>query len=144
MGSRAKNLEGNDSRTSAFQATGSAKSNNRYRNRCLARIAALFTIFAVIALLLASTGLYAVIAHAVSQRAQEIGIRMAIGATTRDILELVFMQGMLPLGIGLTIGLPASYVVNRALQAELVRVSPIDPITLVVASATLIVAAALG
>ena len=69
---------------------------------------------------------------------------MAIGATTRDILELVFMQGMLPLGIGLTIGLPASYVVNRALQAELVRVSPIDPITLVVASATLIVAAALG
>ena len=108
------------------------------------RIAGLFVIFAVIALLLASTGLYAVIAHAVSQRAQEIGIRMAIGATTRDILELVFMQGMLPLGIGLTIGLPASYVVNRVLQAELVRVSPIDPITLIVASATLIVAAALG
>ena len=55
---------------------------------------ALFLIFAGIALLLASIGLYAVIAHSVSQRTQEIGIRTAMGATARDILTLVFKQGV--------------------------------------------------
>jgi putative ABC transport system permease protein len=104
----------------------------------------LFLIFAAIALLLASIGLYTVIAHSVSQRTQEIGIRMAIGASARDILKLVFRQGMLPLGIGLVIGLAASFAVNRLLKTELVQVSPSDPITLIVASATLILAAMLG
>jgi putative ABC transport system permease protein len=104
----------------------------------------LFLIFAAIALLLASIGLYAVIAHSVSQRTQEIGIRMAIGASARDILKLVFLQGMLPLGIGLTIGLAASFAVNRLLKSELVQVSPADPITLVVASAVLVLSATLG
>ena len=78
----------------------------------------LFLIFAAIALLLASIGLYTVIAHSVSQRTQEIGIRMAVGATARDILKLVFVQGMLPLGIGLTIGLAASFAVNRLLESS--------------------------
>jgi predicted permease len=105
---------------------------------------ALFLIFAAIALLLASIGLYTVIAHAVSQRTQEIGIRMAIGATARDIRKLVLMQGMVPLGIGLTIGLAASLAVNRVLKAELVQVSPADPITVVVASAVLVLSATLG
>jgi putative ABC transport system permease protein len=104
----------------------------------------LFLIFAAIALLLASIGLYTVIAHSVSRRTQEIGIRMAIGASARDILKLVFLQGMLPLGIGLIIGLAASVAVNRLLKAELVQVSPFDPITLVVASVVLILAAILG
>ncbi len=104
----------------------------------------LFLIFAGIALLLASVGLYAVIAHSVSQRTQEIGIRMAIGATTSDILRLVFQQGMLPLGIGLSIGLVASLAVNRVLKSQLVNVSPSDPVTLVVASAALVFAATLG
>jgi len=80
----------------------------------------------------------------VSQRTQELGIRMAIGATSRDILQLVFRQGMLPLGIGLGIGLVASFAVNRVLKAALVEVSPSDPITLLLASAVLIFAAALG
>ncbi len=104
----------------------------------------IFLIFAAIALLLASVGLYAVIAHSVSQRTQEIGIRMAIGATTRDIRKLVFKQGMLPLGIGLAIGLAASLAVNRLLKSVLVQVSPADPITLVIASSVLILAALLG
>jgi putative ABC transport system permease protein len=104
----------------------------------------LLLIFAGIALLLASIGLYTVIAHSVSQRTQEIGIRMAIGATARDIRKLVFLQGLLPLGIGLTIGLAASLAVNRLLKAELVHVSPTDPITLLVASAALILSATLG
>jgi putative ABC transport system permease protein len=105
---------------------------------------ALFLIFAAIALLLASIGLYTVIAHSVSQRTQEIGVRIAIGATTRDILSLVFRQGMIPLGIGLAIGLSASLAVNRLLESMLVQVSPSDPITLLVASGVLILAAMLG
>ena len=91
-------------------------------------------IFAAIALLLASVGLYAVIAHSVSQRTQEIGIRIAMGATARDILELVFKQGMRPVGIGLTIGLAAALAVTPLLKTQLVGVSPADPITLVVAA----------
>jgi predicted permease len=105
---------------------------------------ALFLIFAAIALLLASLGLYSVIAHSVSRRTQEIGIRMAIGAAARDVLKLIFVQGLLPVGIGLTIGLGASLAVNRVLESELVQVSPSDPITLVVVSVVLILAALLG
>jgi putative ABC transport system permease protein len=106
--------------------------------------AVLFLIFAVMALLLASVGLYAVVAHSVSQRTQEIGIRTAMGAMARDILALVFRQGMLPVGIGLTLGLAAALAVTPILKSQLVQVSPADPITIVVASATLIVAATLG
>ncbi len=96
------------------------------------------------ALLLASFGLYAVIAHSVSQRTQEIGIRMAIGASTTHIRTLVFQQGMLPLGVGLVVGLAGSFAVNRVLRSSLVHVSPADPATLVLASAVLIAAAVLG
>ncbi len=104
----------------------------------------LFLIFAAIALLLASIGLYTVVANSVSQRTQELGIRMAIGASSRDILRLVLRQGMLPLGIGLAIGLAGSLAVNRVLKAALVQISPSDPVTLATASAVLIAAAALG
>jgi putative ABC transport system permease protein len=105
---------------------------------------ALFLIFAAVALLLASVGLYAVLAHAVSQRTPEIGIRMAIGATADDIRRLVLRQGMIPLGVGLILGLAASFAVNRVLEAELVQVSPADPITLAVSSAVLVLSATLG
>jgi predicted permease len=104
----------------------------------------LFVVFAAIALLLSAIGLYTVIANATIQRTQEIGVRMAIGATAPDILRLVLKQGMLPLGIGLSIGLAASLAVNRLLQSMLIQVSPSDPITLVVASTVLILSAALG
>jgi len=106
--------------------------------------AMLFSIFAGIALLLASIGLYGVIAHAVSQRTQEIGIRTALGATRRDILGLVVGQGLLPVGIGLAIGLCASVGVNGMLRSELVNVSPSDPMTLSIACLVLIASAALG
>src|SRR5581483_5962602 len=75
---------------------------------------------------------------------QEIGIRMAVGATARDILGLVLREAMLPLGVGLAIGLAGSLAVNRVLKDALVKVAPTDPVTLVVASAVLMVAAALG
>jgi putative ABC transport system permease protein len=106
--------------------------------------AVLLFIFAVMALLLACLGLYAVIAHAVSQRTQEIGIRMAVGATARDILQLVCRQGLLPLGAGLAVGLAASLGVNSILESQLVGVSPSDPGALIVASFVLVVCATLG
>ena len=106
--------------------------------------ASLFVIFAAIALMLASVGLYAVIAQSVSQRTQEIGIRTAMGATARDILTLVFRQGLLPVGIGLIIGLAGALAVTPILKSQLVQVSPADPLTFVVATATLIVSAGLG
>jgi putative ABC transport system permease protein len=104
----------------------------------------LFLIFAAIALLLASIGLYAVISHSVNQRTQEIGIRMAIGGTAGDIFKLVFAQGMLPMATGLTVGLVASFAANRILKSALVQVSPSDPITLIAASVVLVSSAALG
>ena len=113
-----------------------------YWNRGL--YGSLFLIFAVLALLLASIGLYAVIAHSVNLRIQEIGVRMAMGATMGDVLTLVIRQGMLPVGMGLTIGLAASLALNRLLQAELVQVSAGDPLVFVVTSVTLMMSAGLG
>ena len=91
----------------------------------------LFLLLAAIALVLACVGLYAVVAHSVSERTQEIGIRMAMGATARQILTVVFQAGILQLGTGLAIGLVGSLAVNRLLQAELVQVSPGDALALV-------------
>jgi ABC-type antimicrobial peptide transport system permease subunit len=92
-----------------------------------------FTIRALIALLLAATGLYAVIAHWVGQRTKEIGIRIAIGAAAADIRRMVLRQGMAPVATGLVIGIATSFAVNRLLQSQLVAVSPSDPATLTMA-----------
>jgi putative ABC transport system permease protein len=101
-------------------------------------------IFAVIALLLAAIGLYAVIAYSVSQRAREIGVRIAIGAASRDIRRLILGEGMRPVAFGLIVGLMASLAVNRLLQSQLVGVSPYDPVTLISAPALLILVALLA
>jgi hypothetical protein len=115
---------------------------DRYQYRGVS--GALFVICAGIALLLASIGLYAVIAHSVSQRTQEIGIRMAIGGTARDILALVLRQGLVPVGIGLLIGLGASLALVPLVESTLVQVSPTDPVTFALASLALVLAAVLG
>jgi ABC-type antimicrobial peptide transport system permease subunit len=94
--------------------------------------------------MLASGGLYAVIAHSVSQRTREIGVRMAIGGTAGDIRKLVLRQGLPPLGGGLVLGVAASFALNRVLESQLVGVSPTDLTTLIGASAVLILAATLG
>ncbi|PYR23065.1 MAG: hypothetical protein DMF94_02520 [Acidobacteria bacterium] len=87
--------------------------------------------FAVVALVLAAIGLYAVIAHSVSQRTQEIGVRIAIGAAARDIRALVFRDGMTLVALGIVAGLAASLASNRLLQSQLVGVSPFDPVTII-------------
>jgi putative ABC transport system permease protein len=104
----------------------------------------LFGIFAAIALLLASIGLYAVIAHSVSQRTQEIGVRMALGASGTAILGLVLRQGMLQLGIGLLLGLAGAFAATRMLSSELQNVSTSDPVTFALTALTLGSAAVLG
>jgi hypothetical protein len=77
----------------------------------------LFGIFAGIALLLSSIGLYAVIAHSVSQRTQEIGVRLALGASGTNILRPVFAQGVMQSGLGLAIGLAGAFGLTRVLKA---------------------------
>ena len=104
----------------------------------------LFVVFAGIALMLASIGLYAVMAHSVGQRTQEMGLRMALGATARNLLRLVFVTGMRQVAIGLAIGALASLAMMRVLKSALVAVSPADPATFVIATAVLVLAAALG
>jgi putative ABC transport system permease protein len=107
-------------------------------------LSAMFSIFAAIALVLASVGLYAVIAHSVSRRTQEIGVRMAMGGTRGDILRLVFAQGMRPLAGGVAIGLPVAFGVTHVLRTALVGVSPSDPITFLVVVLVLALAGVLG
>ncbi|HEV8145128.1 MAG TPA: ABC transporter permease [Bryobacteraceae bacterium] len=104
----------------------------------------MFAIFAAVALGLASMGLYAVIAHSVSQRTQEIGVRVALGASSGTILRMVFGQGMRQLAIGLAVGLAAAIGVTRVLQGILVQVSPSDPTTLILVTLVLSAAAMLG
>jgi putative ABC transport system permease protein len=101
-------------------------------------------VFAVIALLLSATGLGAVIAHSVSRRTKEIGVRMAIGAAARDIRRIVVREGMAPVATGLVVGLAVSFAMNRILRSQLVGVSPYDPVTLMGSSAILIVLALLA
>jgi putative ABC transport system permease protein len=90
----------------------------------------LFLSFAVIALLMASVGLYAVIAQATARRTREIGIRMALGATAERIMQLVLSRGLLQLGIGLVLGLGGAFAATQVLSKTrmLVRVSPQDPL----------------
>jgi predicted permease len=104
----------------------------------------LFVVFAALALLLASVGLFAVVAGSVAQRRQEIGVRMAIGATTGAIRRLVIRQGLAPALIGLALGLVVSLGTNRLLASELVEVAPSDPSTLLGVAAVIIVTALAG
>ncbi len=89
----------------------------------------LFLSFAVIALLMASVGLYAVVAHATGRRTREIGIRMALGATAAGIMRLVLSRGLAQLGLGLAVGLGGALAATQLLgkMRMLVRVSPQDP-----------------
>jgi predicted permease len=104
----------------------------------------LFSLFAAIALVLASLGLYAVVAHTVSRRTREIGIRMAMGGTRADIFALVLKQGMRQVLGGLAVGIPLALVVTRALSRGLVGVSPADPATYAGVVLVLVLAGVLG
>jgi putative ABC transport system permease protein len=99
----------------------------------------LLGIFAGVALLLASIGIYGAVAYTVEQRTGEIGIRMALGAQTRDVLRLIINQGMKPVVIGLAIGIVAAFALGRLISSQLYQVSSNNPALL--AGATVLLAA---
>jgi putative ABC transport system permease protein len=88
----------------------------------------LFGIFAGLALCLAMAGVYGVMAYAVNQRTSEIGVRMALGASTRSVVQLMLGQGLALAGIGLTLGLAASFASTKLLASMLFQVKSNDPL----------------
>ncbi len=94
----------------------------------------LFTGFALIALMMASVGIYAVIAQATSSRTQEIGVRMALGATTRNIITLVMARGLWQVAVGLVLGLAVAFPAARLMASLPISVSPSDPVVFIAVS----------
>jgi putative ABC transport system permease protein len=91
----------------------------------------LMSVFGLTALLLAGIGIYGVISFSVTQRTHELGVRMALGAQTADVLRLVVGQGLKLTIIGIAIGLAGAFVVTRLMESLLFGVSPTDPTTFV-------------
>jgi putative ABC transport system permease protein len=106
--------------------------------------ALLLGLFAGLALILSCIGLYGVMSYVVAQRTRELGIRMAMGAQTRDVLKLVVRQGMGLTLLGAAIGVAVAVALTRMMKSWLFDVSPTDPLTFAVAALLLIVVALLS
>jgi putative ABC transport system permease protein len=102
------------------------------------------TTLSILALVLASVGVYGVVAYFVSQRTREIGVRMALGAGPRHIWQLVLTRGLLPIAWGALLGGMVSFSTARVLREQLFGVAPEDPTTRVVVAATLLAVALLA
>ncbi len=106
--------------------------------------ATLVALFAALALILASVGIYGVISYSVTQRTHEMGIRIALGARSRDVLRLVVKRGMTLTVIGVAIGLIASFALTRLMKTLLFGVSGTDPLTFIAVSVLLTLVALLA
>ena len=91
--------------------------------------ALLLAAFGVLALVLASAGIYGVLSYTVNQRRRETGVRLALGATARDVMALVIRDGMRLAVVGVGIGIVLAFATTRLLESILYEVSPLDPVT---------------
>jgi predicted permease len=107
-------------------------------------VSVLFGVFAVLALILAAVGLYGVLAYTVSLRTHEIGIRMALGASAREVQGMVLRQGLTLAALGLVAGTLAALALTRLLATQLYRVSPTDPATFAIVVTMLIAVSAIA
>jgi putative ABC transport system permease protein len=104
----------------------------------------LFEVFGVVALLLATIGVYGVLAGSVTERTREIGVRVALGASRADVLTFVVREGMIVTGLGIALGLAGAAAASQALVTLLFGVSRLDPVTYLGVVAILIVASAVA
>jgi putative ABC transport system permease protein len=104
----------------------------------------LLGLFAALALLLASIGIYGVMSYSVAQRTREIGIRIALGARRADVLQMTLKQALKLVGVGMILGLAAAFLLTRVLQTLLFGISATDPITFLGISLVLLAVAILA
>ncbi|MEP6765114.1 MAG: FtsX-like permease family protein, partial [Gemmatimonadaceae bacterium] len=104
----------------------------------------LFESFAILALVLAAAGIYGVLSGTVSERIRELGVRAALGATSKDQVAMVLRQGLALTGVGVVIGVAAALVSSRVFSGMLYNISPVDPITYLGVSAALVAVALLA
>ena len=102
------------------------------------------TMFAAVALILAAIGLYGLVAHAVTERTHEIGVRMALGARARDVLGLILSSGLSMTAVGMLVGLAGAALVTESLRGLLFGVQPLDPVTFITMAALLFATAAVA
>ena len=107
-------------------------------------VAVLLTVFAMMALVLAGVGVYGVMAYSVGQRTQEIGVRMALGATPKSVLQMILGQALRLVAIGVVVGLIAAGAMTQLLKALLFETEPIDPLTFATTAVVLCVVATLA
>jgi ABC-type antimicrobial peptide transport system permease subunit len=101
-----------------------------------------YTLFGMMALLLASIGLFGLMSYSVARRTNEIGIRMALGAQTQDVLTLVLRESLILIGIGVAIGLGAAIGANRLAASLVFGLATTDPLTIAI-SVTVMIAVAM-
>ena len=99
--------------------------------------------FAAIGLLLASLGIYGVVSYAVARRTREMGIRLALGATGKKVRGLVIRYAMVPVALGLLVGVPGAWALSRVMAGLLYEVAPGDPLTFLSVSGLLLATEAL-
>lgn len=107
-------------------------------------IATLSSFFGALALVLASVGLYGVMSYAVARRTNEIGVRMALGAASQNVIWMVLREVLVMVAIGVAVGLPAALACSRLVSSRLFGLSPNDPLTIALAAVVLVVVATLA
>jgi ABC-type antimicrobial peptide transport system permease subunit len=107
-------------------------------------IAKLSTFFGILALVLASIGLYGVMSYTIAGRTRELGVRIALGAQRADVLAMVLKEAMFLVAIGIAIGVPASVASSRVIASMLYGLKPYDPVALVIVIALLATVGALA